>query len=159
MSTESERAEFVERMGGALSDAGLARLPSRAFAALMVDEDGRMTAAELAAALDVSAGAVSGAVKYLGQIGMIRRVRERGSRRDVYVVDDDAWHGTMMNTGRLYAPMFAALDRTLEDLPANDPARRRLTLAREFLAFVDAEMKDLALRWESRRDELDQDMR
>jgi DNA-binding transcriptional regulator GbsR (MarR family) len=158
MSTEAERSRFVERMGGALHDAGLARLPSRIFAALLVDDDGRMTAAEVAAALDVSAGAVSGAVKYLGQVGMIHRVRERGSRRDVYVVDDDAWHEMMMNTGRIYAPMFAALDETLDDLPADDPARRRLTLTREFLAFVAAEMKELASRWDSRREQLEQDL-
>ncbi|WP_278255892.1 hypothetical protein [Nocardioides convexus] len=46
MSTPTQRAEFVERLGGALTSAGLARLPSRVFAALLVDDDGRMTAAE-----------------------------------------------------------------------------------------------------------------
>ena len=38
---------------------------------------------------------------------MIRRERDRGGRRDVYVVDDDAWHGTMIRNDRLYAPMIA----------------------------------------------------
>ena len=154
MSTESERLRFVERMGGALTDAGLPGLPSRVFAALLVDEDGRMTAAEIAETLGVSAGGVSGAMKYLGQLGMARRERERGSRRDVFVVDDDAWHCAMMNEAQLYAPMFAALDQALSDLPAADPARRRLVLSREFLAFVDAEMRGLAARWERKRAEL-----
>src|SRR6185503_2871633 len=73
-------AKFVERMGGALTDAGLPRLPSRAFAALVVDDDGRMTAAELAETLAVSPAAVSGAVNFLAQIGFLHRERERGSR-------------------------------------------------------------------------------
>ena len=110
MADTSERDRFVERMGGALTDAGLPRLPSRVFAALLVDDDGRMTAAELADALGVSPAAVSGAVNYLARLGMLRRERERGSRRDVYVVDDDAWHGTMMREDQAYRPMLAALD-------------------------------------------------
>ena len=60
MADPTERARFVERMAGALTDAGLPRLPSRVFAALLVDDDGRMTAAELAEALGVSPAGVSG---------------------------------------------------------------------------------------------------
>ena len=41
-------ADVVEHLGGALADAGLARLPARVFAALMAQEDGRLTSAELA---------------------------------------------------------------------------------------------------------------
>ena len=144
-------------MGAALSSAGLARLPSRTFAALLVDDDGRMTAAELAARLEVSPAAVSGAVKYLDGIGMIRRERERGSRRDVFVVDDDAWHGSMTRADQIYAPMVAALDRALAELPARDPAYRRLRLSREFLRFLLDEMASLDDRWTTRMGELDLD--
>ena len=106
----------VERIGGALTQAGLARLPSRVFAALLVDDDGRMTSVELAAALGVSAAGVSGAVGYLEQLGMLRRERERGSRRDVYVVDDDAWHDAMMRHDQLYGPIKASLEHALTAL-------------------------------------------
>src|SRR5262245_57456603 len=102
MSRESHA--FVERMGGALTQAGLARVPSLVFSALLVDDDGRMTSSELAEALEVSAASVSGAVNYLARLGMIRRERVRGSRKDVYVVDDDAWHGVMLRRDQLYAP-------------------------------------------------------
>jgi DNA-binding transcriptional regulator GbsR (MarR family) len=61
MSTPDQRAAFVERMGAALTSAGLARLPSRIFAAVLVDEDGRMTAAEIGEALGVSPAAVRAA--------------------------------------------------------------------------------------------------
>lgn len=146
--------DFVERMGAALTQAGLPRLPSLAFSALLVDDDGRMTAAELAAALDVSPASVSGAVNYLARVGMIRKERVRGSRRDVYVVDDDAWHGAMMRRDQVYAPMLAALTAGMATLGTDAPAHDRLLLTREFLRFVDDEMLGLADRWEVRRGEI-----
>ena len=94
-------ARFVERLGSALTDAGMPRLPARVFAALLAREDGRMTAAELADGLQVSAGSVSGAVRYLAQVRLIHRERERGSRRDVYVVMEDAWHDAAHRLQRL----------------------------------------------------------
>ncbi len=56
----SEAAEFVDRMGGALTQAGLPRLPSLVFSALLVDDDGKMTSAELSSALEVSPASISG---------------------------------------------------------------------------------------------------
>jgi predicted transcriptional regulator len=147
--------DFVERMGAALTQAGLPRLPSLVFAALLVDEDGRMTAAELADTLEVSAGSVSGAVNYLAQVGMLRKERERGSRKDVYVVDDDAWHTAMMQRDRLYAPMLSALSTGMASLGRRAPAYHRLLLTREFLVFVEEEMGSMAERWEKRRAELE----
>ena len=89
---------------------------------------------------------------------MIRRERERGSRRDVYVVDEDAWHGTMMREDQAYAPMLAALATTIASLGSTDPAYRRLVVTREFLAFVSEEMRGLAGRWEEHRKRLERDL-
>ncbi len=144
----------VERIGGALTQAGLARLPSRVFAALLVDDDGRMTSVELAEALGVSAAGISGAVGYLEQLGMLRRERERGSRRDVYVVDDDAWHDAMMRHDQIYGPIRSSLEHALVAMGPDAPAHVRLSLTREFLVFVEAEMDALAGRWEQRKTEL-----
>jgi len=144
----------VERIGGALAQAGLARLPSRVFAALLVDDDGRMTSAELASALGVSPAGVSGAVGYLEQLGMLRRERERGSRRDVYVVDDDAWHDAMMRHDQLYGPIKASLEHALSALGPDAPAHLRLALTREFLVFLEDEFDALGEKWERRKAEL-----
>ncbi len=157
MSTPEQRAAFVERLGAALTSAGLARLPSRIFAAVLVDEDGRMTAAELGEALGVSPAAVSGAVKYLDGVGMVRRERERGSRRDVFVVDDEAWHGTLLQADSIYAPMIAALERGIDDLGPDDPSHTRLTVSREFMTFILDELHGINERWTTRRKELQLD--
>jgi DNA-binding transcriptional regulator GbsR (MarR family) len=152
---DESRRVFVERMGGALTSAGLARLPSRIFAALLADPDGRMTAAEIGTELRVSPASVSGAVRYLDGVGMIRREREPGSRKDVFVVDDDAWRDTLLHADRVYAPMIAELDRALDALPADDPARRRIAISREFMGFVTEEMGSMSQRWQVRLAELD----
>jgi predicted transcriptional regulator len=147
----SAQQSSIERIGGALTQAGLARLPSRVFAALLVDDDGRMTSAELAAALEVSAAGVSGAVGYLEQLGMLRRERERGSRRDVYVVDDDAWHDSLMRHDQLYGPIKASFDYALSALGPDAPAHRRVALSLAFLQFIEGELDEIAVKWEKQK--------
>ncbi len=140
---------MVERLGSALSAAGLPPMPSRIFAALLVDDDGRMTAAELIERLSVSAAAVSGAVRYLAHVGLLRRERERGGRKDVFVVLDDAWHDALTSSDQAYAPIIAALAAGVDHLGVGTRAGARLQLSREFLEFVSAEMRGILERWEA----------
>ncbi|HMT31728.1 MAG TPA: MarR family transcriptional regulator [Dermatophilaceae bacterium] len=148
---DAQVSRFVERLGGALTDAGLARLPSRVFAQLMADDDGRMTAAELTEALQVSPAAISGAVRYLQQVRMISREREKGSRRDVFVVMDDAWHDMMINHELAYLPLREAMAAGIPGVGGpSTPAGARLALSVEFLEFISAEVDGIAARWEAR---------
>ena len=151
----ADPARFVERFGSALTAAGMQRLPSRVFAALLADDDGRMTAAEIGGVLAVSPASVSGAVRSLQQLRMIHREREQGSRRDVYVVADDAWHDVMMNSANLYAPLTQALRDGVDQVGgAGTTAGDRLALSVAFLEFVTEEMQQLSERWDKRRAEL-----
>ena len=141
-------ADVVERLGGALAEVGIPLQPARVFAALLATEDGRRTSAQLVELLDISPAAVSGAVRYLGQVRMIRRERERGSRRDVYVALDDAWHDMMMQTDQLYAPILAALVAARDHVGPGTRAGERMQLSAEFLEFIQREMDDVARRWD-----------
>lgn len=85
---------------------------------------------------------------------MLRRERERGSRRDVYVVDDDAWHEAMMRHDQVYGPIKASLEHAMSALGATAPAHRRLSLTRAFLAFLDDELEMVAEKWDRRKAEL-----
>ena len=140
--------QVVDHVGGALATAGFPPLAGRVFAALMATDDGRLTAADLAELLAVSPAGVSGAVRYLTQLRMIRRERERGSRRDVYVVMDDAWHDMLMQHDQLYAPILAALVAARAALGTSTRAAERMQLSVEFLEFVTREMDGMAERWE-----------
>jgi DNA-binding MarR family transcriptional regulator len=151
----ADRARFVERFGSELTAAGMQRLPSRVFACLLADDDGRMTAAEIGEALAVSPASVSGAVRSLQQMRMIHREREPGSRRDVYVVADDAWHDIMMNSANIYAPLTATLREGVDQVGGEGTsAGDRLALSVAFLEFVTVEMQLLSKRWDKRRAEL-----
>src|SRR5437899_2334258 len=92
---EAEGAEvltFVERFAAEMVEAGMQRMPARVFAALLASERGALTSAELGQRLHVSPAAVSGAVRYLSQIGLVSREREPGSRRERYRVHSDQWY-------------------------------------------------------------------
>ena len=143
---------FVERLGSALTDAGMPRLPARVFAALLADDDGRMTSAELATALDVSPASVSSAVTYLARVHLLHREREPGTRRDVYVVRDDAWHDAMINSRLVYLPILAAIASGVTAVGGpTTPAGARLALSMEFLEFLTEEMEQVGRRWDARR--------
>ncbi len=149
----------VEHIGSVLTAAGLPRLPSRVFACLLLDEDGRMTAAELAAALTVSPAAISGAVRYLASVHMIRREREPGTRRDVFVVLDDAWHDMMLSTAQVHSVIRQALlggQAAVGGLSTR--AGRRVALSASFLDFLIAETDSLRERWETRKVELEREL-
>jgi DNA-binding MarR family transcriptional regulator len=150
--SDEDVRRFVERLGSALTDAGMPRLPSRAFAALLADEDGRMTSSELAEALDVSAASISGAVKYLAQVHLLHREREPGTRRDVYVVRDDAWHDAMINSRRIYLPILEAIAAGVDGVGGRGTtAGARLALSADFLEFLTEEMEGVGRRWDRRR--------
>src|SRR6202050_144128 len=82
---------FVEDLASALMEMGVPRMPARVFAALLTTDSGRLTAAELDTKLQISPAAVSGAVRYLVQIGMARRESEAGSRRHYYRGAHHVW--------------------------------------------------------------------
>ncbi|SES42114.1 MarR family protein [Pedococcus cremeus] len=148
-------ARFVERFGSALTAAGMPRLPARVFACLLADDDGAMTAAELGEVLEVSPASVSGAVRYLQQVRMIHRERQPGTRRDLYVVADDAWHDAVISAGQVYQPLRAVLAEGVDVVGGKrTTAGRRLALSAEFLDFLTEEFEGVARRWEKRRAEL-----
>jgi len=74
--------QTTERFASVLAESGLPRMPARVFAALLFCDAGGLTSAELTELLSVSAAAISGAVRYLSQLGFISRDRKPGSRRD-----------------------------------------------------------------------------
>jgi len=139
---------YVERFGDTLTDAGMPRLASRVFAQLLADDDGRMTAAELTEALDVSPAAISGAVRYLTQTYLIGKERERGSRRDVYVVQADAWHGAMLSRDRVLAQIETSLRAGVPAVGGlGTAAGRRLQLSVAFLEFLGDRLGALEGEW------------
>lgn len=145
---------FVERYASVLVDFGFARMPARAFVALLATDSGRLTAAELADTLHVSPAAVSGAMRFLIQLNLASREREPGSRRHVYRVHDDVWYEAAVRRDQMLARWDTTLREGIEVLGADTPAGRRMAESRAYVEFLEEELPELLVRWRKRRDEL-----
>jgi DNA-binding transcriptional regulator GbsR (MarR family) len=148
---EEEVARFVERFGATLEEGGIPRMPARVFAALLVTDSGRLTAAELVEELQISPAAVSGAVRYLIQVGLVARGREPGSRRDVYRLHQEVWYEAIVNREPLLARWRRSLQEGVDAVGADTPAGRRLGESADFFSFLIEEMPALLARWREQR--------
>lgn len=142
-----ELLRFVERFATVLVEAGMPRMPARVFAALLTSDSGRMTARELAQRLQVSPAAVSGAVRYLGQLDMLSREREPGSRRDHYALHADTWYEIVARRERVLERWQASTREGIALLGPDTPAGLRMAQALAFFEFTRAEMRSLLARW------------
>jgi predicted transcriptional regulator len=130
---------------------GVPRMPARVFSALLTTDAGRLTAAELADGLQVSPAAVSGAVRYLIQIGMVRRESEPGSRRHYYRAPNDVWGQVIGIRDRLLARWTGVLREGVDLLGADTPAGQRVADSVRFFEFVSTELPSVIGRWQERR--------
>jgi predicted ArsR family transcriptional regulator len=104
------------------------------------DEDA-LTAKQLSERLGVSPAAVSGALRYLIQIGMVVRQPEPGSRRDRYRLVDDSWYEmsfTKMTIFKVIADYAAEGAAALGGVETRGGAR--IAQMRDYFLFVQEEL-------------------
>jgi DNA-binding transcriptional regulator GbsR (MarR family) len=142
---------YVEHLGLLFTESGMARMPARVFSALLVTDAGRLTAPELASLLQVSPAAISGALRYLGQVGMVNRGREPGQRRDHYLVRDDLWFEAIMSRDQVLRRWVAGVREGVALLGAETPAGARMADTLAFLEFMLAELPALMEKWQATR--------
>jgi DNA-binding transcriptional regulator GbsR (MarR family) len=141
---------FVERFADLLVEAGMPRMPSRIFVRLLATDAGRLTAAELADQLQISPAAVSGAIRYLSQVDLVKRERPAGSRRDLYRVGHDAWHEALGQRDKMLVLWADNLRVGVQTLGEDTPAGERVRESVEFFEFMAAEMPAMLERWRTR---------
>ena len=141
-------ARAVERLGQTLESMGLPRMAARVFAYVLAEDRSTHTAADLAAGLEISPAAVSGAVRYLTQTHLLARERNPRGRGHLFRVrDGDVW-------GTIQSARLPVLDRIIEDvetaldlLPAGSAGRSRVEETRDYLRFVREDSRRLEERW------------
>jgi DNA-binding transcriptional regulator GbsR (MarR family) len=149
---EHELARFVERFALDLAEAGFPRMPARVLVALLATESGSATAAELGASLQVSAAAVSGAVRYLGQLELVTKEREPGVRQDRYRVSSDLWYEAVQRKDKIYARWSETLSDGVRAAGIGSEAAARLDDTRRFFEFVSLETPVMMSRWRAIRE-------
>lgn len=146
---------FVERFALVFTESGVPRMPARVFAYVLADDADRYSAGELAAGLRVSPAAISGAVRYLVQVGLLGREREPGTRADVYrIYDDDVWSRIYAQQATVLQSYEAAAADGVKALGLDRPGGRRLEETRAFFAFMHDELPRMLARWQQHRESL-----
>lgn len=141
----------VERFAAVLTDSGVPPMPARVFAYVFAHDAAAHTAADLATGLGVSPAAISGAVRYLVQVGLLVKTRRPGSAGAMYQLRaDDPWY-------EMYRSRFALLRRYQElaaegvrILGPDTPGGRRMRQSADFFAFLDTEFPAMMQRWRDR---------
>jgi predicted ArsR family transcriptional regulator len=149
---EQTLRDVVEQSAAVLTAAGFPKMPARVLMALMVSEEGGLTAQELAEHLGVSAAAISGAVRYLQTVGIVRRLARSGSRRDRYELPEDAWYTAVTSKSPIYGVLAGLAESAVGAI--NDPssaARARIDEMARFYRFLDARLPELMEEWETLR--------
>src|SRR5580704_8291804 len=118
------------------------------FAALLVAESGRLTAADLAATLRISPAAVSGAVRYLIQVGLVHKERVPGSRRDYYRMPGTMWDDLLRMRDQVMSRWAALVREGIDLVGADTAAGARMAGQAAFLEFATREMAGLLTRWQ-----------
>jgi hypothetical protein len=142
----------VEQSAAVLAAIGFPRMPARVLMALLVADEGGLTAHQLGEQLSVSAAAISGAVRYLQTIGILHRVPQAGSRRDRWEFLDDAWYTALTAKRPVYGIIADLGDKAADAIgdEASAGARRAREMAR-FYRFVDSRLPELMREWEEIR--------
>jgi len=142
---------YTERFSAVLVAAGFPPMPARVFVALLVADAGRLSAAELAGVLRISPAAVSGAVRYLIQLGLVHKERVPGSRRDYYRMPGGMWDSLIRQRDQVMARWTALVREGIDLVGPDTPAGERLAEQADFLEFTSKELSGVLDRWERHR--------
>jgi DNA-binding transcriptional regulator GbsR (MarR family) len=139
---------YMERFASVLVAAGFPPMPARVFVALLIADSGRLTAAELAGTLRISPAAVSGAVRYLIQVGLVHKERVPGSRRDYYRMPGTMWDDLLRMRDQVMSRWAALVREGIDLVGADTAAGARMAGQAAFLEFATREMAGLLTRWQ-----------
>ena len=142
---------YIERFAAVLMAAGFPPMPARVFVALLIADSGRLTAAELAGMLSISPAAVSGAVRYLIQLGLVHKERVPGSRRDYYRMPANMWDDMLRLRDQVMSRWSALVREGIDLVGPDTAAGARLAEQAAFLDFASAELSEVLTRWKQYR--------
>ncbi|MFE6286687.1 GbsR/MarR family transcriptional regulator [Streptomyces sp. NPDC057877] len=149
---DAQLRDCAERLALTLAQSGMQRTTARVMTALLFTQQEAMTSADLCEELQISSGAVSGAVNQLVPTGIIERVPAPGSRRDHYRFREHAWATLMGNQNALLDSMWNAAAEGIKAAGRESVAGRRLDEMQDFYGFMQREMAALIDKWRERYD-------
>lgn len=149
-----EQRQLVEEFGLLYEQMGVTRMAGRVSGYLLMCDPPVQSLTQIAAALEVSKAAVSGAAHALLQFGVVELVGEPGQRGDFY----RALPGQMDSMLRLdhVRTLHALLERGLASVADKDQTHSNYGLMhdlRDFSVFLEAEIPGVIARWQRHQEE------
>ncbi|HLO36563.1 MAG TPA: MarR family transcriptional regulator [Candidatus Deferrimicrobium sp.] len=136
-----QESQFVEEMGQFLGSFGMTPMSGRMWGWLLICEPEEQTAADIAAALHASRGAISGTARLLATAGMIRRTTRPGDRREYFSAPPHGLESMLASAGAIYHRLREIAERGLAATADRGPnGRARLEEFRDVMAFVEREV-------------------
>ena len=124
----------------------------RVLGVLLTSDPPERTAEELAGELGASRGSISQATRTLIRMGMVRRFRRPGERRDYFRMQPHAWQETTRQQMALIGVFQQMAERGLKLLGSDDPeAKRNLEEMRDFYGFWEKELPAALARWDEKK--------
>jgi DNA-binding transcriptional regulator GbsR (MarR family) len=141
-------SQFVEEMGQFLGSIGMTPMAGRMWGWLLICEPVEQTAADIAAALQASRGAISGTARLLANAGLIRRTTRPGDRREYFSAPPEALDSMLGSAAAIYRQMRSIAERGLEAMADRPPkARARLQEFHDVMTFVEQEVPAVISRF------------
>jgi hypothetical protein len=142
----SPERQYAEDAALILESLGMPRAQGKLLGWLLVCDPPQQSSADLASALDLSAGSVSTGARMLANAGLIRQVAIPGKRGKVYEMIEDAMTRSVQDDRTRI--MRELMDRGLDVVGGEDvPRAGRLRRTRDFYAFVERELPALIERF------------
>ncbi|MEO5874751.1 MAG: helix-turn-helix domain-containing protein [Streptosporangiaceae bacterium] len=151
MRDEEGVRRFVEHMAMLWADLGFPKMPARILMAMMAAEQDALTAAELGERLEVSPAAISGAVRYLIQIGMLQRHPTPGTRHNSYRLTADAWYEVSLAKDGQFKKISDIAQDGISAVGGDAKSSARMAEMRDFFAFMEVEMAAILDKWKQSR--------
>jgi len=135
------RQRFVAAIAERDLVSGTTPAARRVLGWMVVCEPCEQTASDLQEALELSAGSVSGAVRTLGEAGLLERVNRPGDRRSHYRLRQHAWERVLAVRLRELAELHQLADRAIE--AGGGEENHRLVEMRNAFSLIAAGVEDL----------------
>lgn len=145
-----EVRHFIERLTMVLVGLGMPPMPSRVWVASMLADGDTVTSGEIGERLGVSPAAISGAVKYLLQVGLLERVAVPGSRRQHFRADANQWADTFLARRHGMEEFTAIASDGVALLGPDSVPGTRMAELRDFFDYLAGEIPRLVESWLAR---------
>lgn len=137
---------YSEQLAALLDGAGFPRMPARVLMALVTSPDGELTAEQISQTLGISPAAVSGAVRYLRSIQVVRVASLPGTRRRSYTLTPK-WYTITLSRSAMYGELREMVRLLPPAIGPDTPAGKRVQEMADFYAYLSRRFPEILEEW------------